>query len=37
MVAGGFDDLIKTRVVDITAYRRFLGDVLDLLPNRNDR
>ena len=28
MVAGGFDYLIKTRVSDMAAYRRFLGDVV---------
>ena len=28
MVAGGFDYLLKTRVRDMTAYRRFLGDSL---------
>lgn len=32
MVAGGFDYLIKTRVADMPAYRRFLGDVLLSLP-----
>jgi Lrp/AsnC family leucine-responsive transcriptional regulator len=32
MVAGGFDYLIKTRVEDMAAYRRFLGDVLLSLP-----
>jgi Lrp/AsnC family leucine-responsive transcriptional regulator len=32
MVAGGFDYLIKTRVADMAAYRRFLGDVLLSLP-----
>jgi Lrp/AsnC family leucine-responsive transcriptional regulator len=32
MVAGGFDYLVKTRVADMTAYRRFLGDVLLSLP-----
>jgi Lrp/AsnC family leucine-responsive transcriptional regulator len=32
MVAGGFDYLLKTRVADMTAYRRFLGDVLLALP-----
>ncbi|WP_349369779.1 Lrp/AsnC ligand binding domain-containing protein [Salinarimonas sp.] len=32
MVAGGFDYLVKTRVSDMTAYRRFLGDVLLALP-----
>ena len=28
MVAGGFDYLIKTRLADMPAYRRFLGEVL---------
>jgi Lrp/AsnC family leucine-responsive transcriptional regulator len=32
MVAGGFDYLVKTRVADMAAYRRFLGDVLLGLP-----
>jgi Lrp/AsnC family leucine-responsive transcriptional regulator len=32
MVAGGFDYLVKTRVADMPAYRRFLGDVLLALP-----
>jgi len=32
MVAGGFDYLVKTRVEDMAAYRRFLGDVLLTLP-----
>lgn len=32
MVAGGFDYLLKTRLPDMTAYRRFLGDVLLSLP-----
>lgn len=32
MVAGGFDYLIKTRVADMTAYRRFLGETLLALP-----
>ncbi|AKR56873.1 AsnC family transcriptional regulator [Youhaiella tibetensis] len=32
MVAGGFDYLIKTRLADMTAYRRFLGDVLLSFP-----
>lgn len=32
MVAGGFDYLVKTRVADMTAYRRFLGEVLLALP-----
>jgi len=32
MVSGGFDYLVKTRVSDMAAYRRFLGDVLLALP-----
>jgi Lrp/AsnC family leucine-responsive transcriptional regulator len=32
MVAGGFDYLIKARVADMQAYRRFLGNVLLGLP-----
>lgn len=32
MVAGGFDYLVKARIADMTAYRRFLGDVLLALP-----
>ncbi len=32
MVAGGFDYLVKTRVADMNAYRRFLGEVLLALP-----
>ncbi len=32
MVAGGFDYLVKTRISDMAAYRRFLGDVLLALP-----
>lgn len=32
MVAGGFDYLIKTRVCDMNAYRRFLGDVILSMP-----
>ncbi|NKE45466.1 AsnC family transcriptional regulator [Roseomonas frigidaquae] len=32
MVAGGFDYLVKARVADMAAYRRFLGDVLLSLP-----
>jgi Lrp/AsnC family leucine-responsive transcriptional regulator len=30
--AGGFDYLVKARVADMTAYRRFLGDILLALP-----
>ncbi len=32
MVAGGFDYLIKARVEDFAAYRRFLGEVLVNIP-----
>lgn len=32
MVAGGFDYLIKARVADMRAYRRFLGEVLLGMP-----
>jgi Lrp/AsnC family leucine-responsive transcriptional regulator len=32
MVAGGFDYLIKTRVSDMAAYRRFLGNVVLSFP-----
>lgn len=32
MVAGGFDYLVKARVADMDAYRRFLGDTLVRLP-----
>lgn len=32
MVAGGFDYLIKARVPDMTAYRRFLGERISSLP-----
>ena len=32
MVAGGFDYLVKTRVGDMAAYRRFLGEILLALP-----
>ena len=32
MVGGGFDYLVKTRVADMSAYRRFLGDVVLGLP-----
>ncbi|NKC30524.1 Lrp/AsnC ligand binding domain-containing protein [Falsiroseomonas selenitidurans] len=32
MVAGGFDYLVKARVADMAAYRRFLGEVLLSLP-----
>ena len=32
MVAGGFDYLVKARLSDMTAYRRFLGETLLALP-----
>jgi Lrp/AsnC family leucine-responsive transcriptional regulator len=32
MVAGGFDYLVKARLSSMTAYRRFLGEVLLNLP-----
>lgn len=32
MVAGGFDYLLKTRVADMAAYRRFLGERVSSLP-----
>ena len=32
MVAGGFDYLVKARVADMTAYRKFLGETLLALP-----
>jgi Lrp/AsnC family transcriptional regulator, leucine-responsive regulatory protein len=32
MVAGGFDYLIKVRMADMAAFRRFAGDVLWQLP-----
>ncbi len=32
MVAGGFDYLLKVRVPDMSAYRRFLGDALASVP-----
>lgn len=32
MVAGGFDYLLKSRVADMNAYRRFLSDVVLALP-----
>lgn len=32
MVAGGFDYLLKVRVPDMAAYRRFLGEVLAEVP-----
>jgi Lrp/AsnC family transcriptional regulator, leucine-responsive regulatory protein len=35
MVAGGFDYLLKVRVTDMAAYRRFLGDRVSSLPGVN--
>lgn len=32
MVAGGFDYLLKARVTDMAAYRRFLGERVSTLP-----
>ncbi len=32
MVAGGFDYLLKVRVADMAAYRRFLGEALWAIP-----
>jgi Lrp/AsnC family leucine-responsive transcriptional regulator len=32
LVAGGFDYLMKTRVADMAAYRKLLGEVLLALP-----
>jgi Lrp/AsnC family transcriptional regulator, leucine-responsive regulatory protein len=32
MVAGGFDFLVEARAADMTAYRRFLGEILLALP-----
>lgn len=32
MIAGGFDYLLKVRIPDMSAYRRFLGEVLARLP-----
>lgn len=32
MVAGGFDYLLKARVTDMAAYRRFLGERVSSLP-----
>ena len=32
LVAGGFDYLVKTRVSDMAAYRRVLGDVILAMP-----
>ncbi|MCY7318288.1 MAG: Lrp/AsnC ligand binding domain-containing protein [Ramlibacter sp.] len=32
MLAGGFDDLLKTRMADMQAYRNFAGTVLWQLP-----
>ena len=35
MVAGGFDYLLKVRVADMSAYRRFLGERVSALPAVN--
>ena len=32
MIAGGFDYLLKVRVPDMAAYRRFLGDRVSTMP-----
>ena len=32
MVAGGFDYLVKARLADMAAYRRFLGETLLSMP-----
>jgi len=32
MVAGGFDYLLKARLTDMSAYRRFLGESVSALP-----
>jgi Lrp/AsnC family transcriptional regulator, leucine-responsive regulatory protein len=32
MVAGGFDYLVKSRVLDMNAYRHFLSDIILTLP-----
>jgi Lrp/AsnC family transcriptional regulator, leucine-responsive regulatory protein len=32
MIAGGFDYLLKVRVTDMAAYRRFLGEGISQLP-----
>jgi Lrp/AsnC family transcriptional regulator, leucine-responsive regulatory protein len=32
MIAGGFDYLLKVRVADMAAYRRFLGERVSALP-----
>ncbi len=36
LVSGDFDYLLKTRVSDMSAYRRLLGDTLLRLPGVND-
>lgn len=36
LVSGDFDYLLKTRVADMAAYRRFLGTTLLRLPGVND-
>src|ERR1700754_3098997 len=37
MVAGGFDYLVKARLADMTAYRRFLGERLLALPGVKEK
>ncbi|MCL4164285.1 UNVERIFIED_CONTAM: hypothetical protein GTU68_056026 [Idotea baltica] len=32
MIAGSFDYLLKIRTADISAYRRFMGEVISTLP-----
>ena len=32
MIAGGFDDLLKVRTGDLTAYRHVLGEKISALP-----
>ncbi len=36
LVSGDFDYLLKTRVSDMSAYRKLLGDTLLRLPGVND-
>ena len=36
LVSGDFDYLLKTRVSDMSAYRRLLGETLLRLPGVND-
>jgi Lrp/AsnC family transcriptional regulator, leucine-responsive regulatory protein len=35
MVAGGFDYLLKVRIADMAAFRRFLGERISALPGIN--